>query len=176
VSAVFKTKLRPRFVGPFTVVVKKDLAYTLNLPKKMRTHPVFYVGLLKPYRDPEQEGPRGWRLRWQSHSALLESQQQVELTLQPRQALLKALQTLRRRVGSLIPLETLTELADLIHVGIIVRPSSFEHPLMTLHRTAHVAQRLRHPIHLMATDRLLVLGQHGRRRRCSTSRGIATFM
>jgi hypothetical protein len=27
VSAIFKTKLRPRFVGPFTVVAKKDLAY-----------------------------------------------------------------------------------------------------------------------------------------------------
>ncbi|GMF46093.1 unnamed protein product [Phytophthora fragariaefolia] len=52
VSAVFKTKLRPRFIGPFKVVVKKGLAYTLNLPKKMRTHPVFYVGLLKPYLDP----------------------------------------------------------------------------------------------------------------------------
>ncbi|KAG3158903.1 hypothetical protein PC128_g21410 [Phytophthora cactorum] len=48
VSAVFKTKLRPRFIGPFKVVAKKGLAYTLNLPKKMRTHPVFYVGLLKP--------------------------------------------------------------------------------------------------------------------------------
>jgi hypothetical protein len=59
VSAVFKTKLRPRFVGPFTVVAKKGLAYTLNLPKKMRTHPVFYVSLLKPYRDPEQEGSQG---------------------------------------------------------------------------------------------------------------------
>ena len=50
VSAVFKTKLRPRFIGPFTVVAKKGLAYTLNLPRKLRTHPVFYVGLLKPYR------------------------------------------------------------------------------------------------------------------------------
>ncbi|KAG3204878.1 hypothetical protein PC129_g22358 [Phytophthora cactorum] len=54
VSAVFKTKLRPRFIGPFKVVAKKGLAYTLNLPKKMRTHPVFYVGLLKPYHDPDQ--------------------------------------------------------------------------------------------------------------------------
>ncbi|KAG3110994.1 hypothetical protein PI125_g9524 [Phytophthora idaei] len=54
VSAVFKTKLRPRFIGPFKVVAKKGLAYTLNLPKKMRTHPVFYVGLLKPYQDPAQ--------------------------------------------------------------------------------------------------------------------------
>ena len=52
VSSVFKTKLRPRFIGPFTVVAKKGLAYTLNLPRKLRTHPVFYVGLLKPYRDP----------------------------------------------------------------------------------------------------------------------------
>ena len=52
VSAVFKTKLRPRFIGPFTVVAKKGLAYTLNLSSKLRTHPVFYVGLLKPYRDP----------------------------------------------------------------------------------------------------------------------------
>ena len=52
VSAVFKTKLRPRFIGPFTIVAKKGLAYTLNLPRKLRTHPVFYVGLLKPYRNP----------------------------------------------------------------------------------------------------------------------------
>jgi hypothetical protein len=52
VSAVFKTKLRPRFIGPFKVIARKGLAYTLNLPRKLRTHPVFYVGLLKPYRDP----------------------------------------------------------------------------------------------------------------------------
>ena len=52
VSAVFKTKLRPRFIGPFTVAAKKGLAYGLNLPRKLRIHPVFYVSLLKPYRDP----------------------------------------------------------------------------------------------------------------------------
>ena len=52
VSAVFKTKLRPRFIGPFTVTSKKGLAYRLNLPRKLRTQPVFYVGLLKPYQDP----------------------------------------------------------------------------------------------------------------------------
>ncbi|GMF45064.1 unnamed protein product [Phytophthora fragariaefolia] len=34
------------------VVAKKGLEYTLNLPKKMCPHPVFYVGLLKPYLDP----------------------------------------------------------------------------------------------------------------------------
>ena len=45
-------KLFPRFIGPFTVIAKKVLAYTLNFPRKLRTHPVFYVGLLEPYRDP----------------------------------------------------------------------------------------------------------------------------
>ncbi|POM81142.1 LOW QUALITY PROTEIN: Pol protein [Phytophthora palmivora] len=52
VFEVFKTKLRPRFIGP--VVAKKGLAYKLNRPKKMRTYPVFYVDLLKPYRDSSQ--------------------------------------------------------------------------------------------------------------------------
>ena len=33
-------------------MAKKGLAYTLNLPRKLRTHPTFYVGFLKPYRDP----------------------------------------------------------------------------------------------------------------------------
>ena len=39
VSAVFKTKLRPRFIGPFTVVAKKGLAYTLNPPRKIAHTP-----------------------------------------------------------------------------------------------------------------------------------------
>ena len=39
VSAVLKTKMLPRFIGSFTVVVKKGLAYTLNLPRKLRTPP-----------------------------------------------------------------------------------------------------------------------------------------
>ncbi|EGZ06846.1 hypothetical protein PHYSODRAFT_397555, partial [Phytophthora sojae] len=50
-SAVFKMKSRPRVIGPFKAVTKKGLAYTINLPKKMWMHPVFYVGLLKPYQD-----------------------------------------------------------------------------------------------------------------------------
>ncbi|CAI5721263.1 unnamed protein product [Peronospora effusa] len=54
VSAVFKTKLRPRFIGPFKVIAKKGTAYTFNLPRKLRTHPVFYVGMLIRYRDPSQ--------------------------------------------------------------------------------------------------------------------------
>ena len=51
-SAVFKTKLCSRSIRPFTVVANKGLSYTLNLPRKLRTHSVFYVVILKPYRDP----------------------------------------------------------------------------------------------------------------------------
>lgn len=43
VSAVFKTKLRPRFAGPFKVEAKMGLEYMLNLPKKMRTHTQYFT-------------------------------------------------------------------------------------------------------------------------------------
>jgi hypothetical protein len=66
VSAVEKTKLHPRYVGPFKVVACKGKAYRLQLPTTMKTHPVFYEGLLKPYHNPEAlslsaggEPPRG---------------------------------------------------------------------------------------------------------------------
>ncbi|KAE9193147.1 hypothetical protein PF005_g18194 [Phytophthora fragariae] len=57
VSAVGSTKLRPRFVGPFTVIGVHGHAYTLDLPSSMATHPTFYVGLLKPYRPAEAAEP-----------------------------------------------------------------------------------------------------------------------
>ncbi|GMF57383.1 unnamed protein product [Phytophthora fragariaefolia] len=59
VSAVGSTKLRPRFVGPFTVIGVHDHAYTLDLPSSMATHPTFYVGLLKPYRPAGAAEPEG---------------------------------------------------------------------------------------------------------------------
>ncbi|GMF37375.1 unnamed protein product [Phytophthora fragariaefolia] len=49
VSAVDSTKLRPRFIGPFTSIGVHGHAYMLDLPSAMATHPAFYVGLLKPY-------------------------------------------------------------------------------------------------------------------------------
>jgi hypothetical protein len=53
VSAVGSTKLRPRFVGPFSVIGVHGNAYTLDLPSAMATHPTFYVGMLKPYHPAE---------------------------------------------------------------------------------------------------------------------------
>ena len=45
----------PRFIGPFTVVEEVgDLNYRLTLPPYMKTHPVFYVGRLKQYVDPDE--------------------------------------------------------------------------------------------------------------------------
>ena len=52
VSTVFKIKLHPRFIGPFTIIAKNGLAYTINLPRKLCTHPVLYVCLFKTYHDP----------------------------------------------------------------------------------------------------------------------------
>ncbi|KAE9067590.1 hypothetical protein PF007_g28015 [Phytophthora fragariae] len=57
VFAVGSTKLRPRFVGPFTVIGVHGHAYTLDLPSSMATHPTFYVGLLKPYRPAGADEP-----------------------------------------------------------------------------------------------------------------------
>ena len=49
------TKLLPRYIGPYTVVEEVgDLNYRLALPPYMKTHPVFYVGRLKRYVDPEE--------------------------------------------------------------------------------------------------------------------------
>ncbi|GMF25309.1 unnamed protein product [Phytophthora fragariaefolia] len=59
VSAVGSTKLRPRFIGPFTVIGVHGHAYTLDLPSAMATHPTFYVGLLKPYHPAAAIDPSG---------------------------------------------------------------------------------------------------------------------
>ena len=46
------SKLLPRYIGPFNVTEKIGaLNYRLDLPTQLRTHPVFYVGVLKRYRD-----------------------------------------------------------------------------------------------------------------------------
>ena len=70
-SAVFKTRLRPRFIGLLTVVAKKGLAYTLYLPRKVRKHPVFDVGMLKPYRA--RSKPREYGGARARESALLKA-------------------------------------------------------------------------------------------------------
>ncbi|GMF47109.1 unnamed protein product [Phytophthora fragariaefolia] len=59
VSAIGSTKLRPRFIGPFTVIGVHGHAYTLDLPSAMATQPTFYVGLLKPYHPAAAIDPSG---------------------------------------------------------------------------------------------------------------------
>jgi hypothetical protein len=50
VSAEGTRKLVPKYIGPFRVVKRNGVAYTLDLPTSLRTHPTFYVGRLRPYR------------------------------------------------------------------------------------------------------------------------------
>ncbi|GMF49691.1 unnamed protein product [Phytophthora fragariaefolia] len=59
VSAVGSTKLRPCFVGPFTVIGVHGHAYTQDLSSSMATHPPFYVDLLNPYRPAGDAEPAG---------------------------------------------------------------------------------------------------------------------
>jgi hypothetical protein len=54
VNNVGSNKLLPKYIGPFNVLKVKGTAYTIDLPKSMRTHPTFYVGRLKPYHSHDQ--------------------------------------------------------------------------------------------------------------------------
>ena len=45
------SKLLPKFIGPFRVLHRRGNAYTIELPRRMRTHPTFYVGRLCPYQQ-----------------------------------------------------------------------------------------------------------------------------
>ncbi|CEG36881.1 uncharacterized protein PHALS_04134 [Plasmopara halstedii] len=51
-SAIFPTKLRLRFIGPSKVVAKRGPSVYSKHSQTDVHHPVFYMGLLKPYRDP----------------------------------------------------------------------------------------------------------------------------
>ena len=49
-----KKKLSNQMLGPFRIIKKvSNLAYELDLPKKMRCHPVFHVSLLEPFYENE---------------------------------------------------------------------------------------------------------------------------
>ena len=51
VTNVGSDKLLPKFIGPFRVLHRRGNAYTIELPRKMRTHPMFYVGRYRPYHE-----------------------------------------------------------------------------------------------------------------------------
>ena len=48
-------KLTPRYLEPYIVTaIISPTAYKLDLPKSLRIHPVFYISLLKPYKESEK--------------------------------------------------------------------------------------------------------------------------
>ncbi|GMF44521.1 unnamed protein product [Phytophthora fragariaefolia] len=58
VSAVGSTKLRPRFIGPFTAIGVHGHAYTLVLPSAMATHPTSMLGCLSSTIQLQRSTPR----------------------------------------------------------------------------------------------------------------------
>ena len=50
---VGSSNLLPNYIGPFRVLYHKGNAYTIELPRKMRTHPTFYVGRPGPNHQHE---------------------------------------------------------------------------------------------------------------------------
>jgi len=52
-----KAKLAPQCYGPFKVLWASPMNCKLELPPKMRIHPVFHNSLLKPYKETTAHGP-----------------------------------------------------------------------------------------------------------------------
>ena len=51
VTNVGSNNLLPKFIGPFRVLCRRGNAYTIEMPRKMRTHTTFCVGRLRPYHQ-----------------------------------------------------------------------------------------------------------------------------
>ena len=49
VTNLGSNKFLPRYIGPFRVLSKHGDAYKIDIPSRMKLHPVFYVGLKSPY-------------------------------------------------------------------------------------------------------------------------------
>ena len=52
-----KAKLAPRRYGPFKVIWASPTNCKLQLPERMKIHPVFHNSLLKPYHETQAHGP-----------------------------------------------------------------------------------------------------------------------
>ncbi|GMF50646.1 unnamed protein product [Phytophthora fragariaefolia] len=95
VSSVGSNKLKHCFIGPFAVLGSHGNAYTIDLPKSMKTHPTFYVGRLKRYHDPQGQSAPDDPSQGQEEVIENEAESQTPLGA-PR----KPVQVRGKRVGS----------------------------------------------------------------------------
>ena len=59
VTSVGSGKLLPKYAGPYRVLHRKGYAYTIELPRRMRTYPTVYVGRLRPLHQYEASCENG---------------------------------------------------------------------------------------------------------------------
>ncbi|GMF45526.1 unnamed protein product [Phytophthora fragariaefolia] len=99
VSSVGSNKLKHRLIGSFAVLGRHGNAYTIDLPKSMKTHPTFYVGRLKRYHDPQ--GRSAPDDPSQGQGEVIKSLQNETESQTPSGVPWKPVQARGRRVGSL---------------------------------------------------------------------------
>jgi hypothetical protein len=49
ITNIGSNKLLPSYIGPYKIKKRYGNSYLLDIPSRMKLHPIFYVGLLKPY-------------------------------------------------------------------------------------------------------------------------------
>ena len=90
VTIVGNNLLLPKFIGPFRVLRRLGNAYTIELPRKMRTHPTFYVGHLRPYHQygasSDEESPCDQSFSTYTGARDAGSQSASEAQISPREA------------------------------------------------------------------------------------------
>ena len=85
VTNVGSSKLLPKNIGPFRVLHRKGNAYKIELPRRIRTHPTFYVGRLRPYYQHKASSENvDSRHAQESHHILVVTEQTLKLVHQQR--------------------------------------------------------------------------------------------
>ncbi|GMF50591.1 unnamed protein product [Phytophthora fragariaefolia] len=98
ISSMGNNKLKHCFIGPFAVLGRHGSTYIIDLPKLMKTHSTYYLGLIKRYHNPQgQSAPDDPS---QGQEEVIEPLQNETESQTPSGVPRKPVQARGRRVGS----------------------------------------------------------------------------